>query len=67
MFFAYTDGATDATNAKDEPFGFKRLIRYLKDNRTESSYRICVDLRKRLKKYMKDVPQIDDQTFLVIK
>lgn len=67
LFFAYTDGATDATNTKDEPFGFPRLLSFVKEHREESSYRICIELRKHLRQYMKGGSQIDDQSFLVIK
>jgi len=67
FFFAYTDGTTDANNPKDEPFGVKRLLRFLRANRHESSARICIDLRKHVLGFMKGTEQIDDQTFLAIK
>jgi sigma-B regulation protein RsbU (phosphoserine phosphatase) len=67
FFFAYTDGATDALNPKGQPFGPKRLIRYLKDHRGESSLAICTGLHRHLRDFMNGAPQADDQTFLAIK
>jgi serine phosphatase RsbU (regulator of sigma subunit) len=67
LFFAYTDGATDAANRKDQPFGFKRLLRYVRAHRTESTFRICTGLRRHIQDFTEGTPQIDDQTFLAIR
>jgi sigma-B regulation protein RsbU (phosphoserine phosphatase) len=65
--FIYSDGTTDAANEKDEPFGFKRLVRFLKKNRQLTPNQICNELRKTLKKFMGGTPPIDDVTYLALK
>jgi len=67
LFFAYTDGTTDALNPKGEYFGIKRLVRFLRANRGLSTSKICSELRKHLHAYMKDAPQTDDLTFIALK
>lgn len=67
LFFAYTDGTTDATNVQDEPFGLKRLVSFLKANRGLSTFRICTELRKHLREFAKGAPQLDDLTFIALK
>jgi serine phosphatase RsbU (regulator of sigma subunit) len=67
LFFAYTDGTTDAVNAKGEPFGLKRLVRFVKANRELSTSKICTELRKHLRTYMGAAPQTDDLTFIALK
>ena len=67
LFFAYTDGTTDALNPKGEPFGVKRLVRFLKTNRNLSTFKICTDLRKHLRAFMENTPQTDDLTFIALK
>lgn len=67
FFFAYTDGTTDAINPKGEPYGFKRLARFLRNHRRDPGPDICRNLRKELQAFTNGAPQLDDQTFLVIK
>lgn len=67
LLFIYTDGTTDATNPADEPFGLARLLKFLRANRSLAPTRLCKELFKHLKDYMKESEQIDDVTFLVLK
>jgi serine phosphatase RsbU (regulator of sigma subunit) len=67
FFFAYTDGTTDALNAKGEPFGLRRLLRFLKAHRGLSTAKLCTELRKHLKTFMQNTPQTDDLTFFALK
>ncbi|MFQ5510212.1 MAG: GAF domain-containing protein [Candidatus Krumholzibacteriia bacterium] len=67
LLFAYTDGATDANDPDEEPFGRKRLIGFLREHRHLPPSRICTALRKRLKDHMRGTPQVDDLTFLALK
>jgi serine phosphatase RsbU (regulator of sigma subunit) len=67
LFFAYTDGTTDAVNPKGEPFGLKRLVRFVKRNRGLSTTKICSELRKHLHTFMQSAPQTDDLTYIALK
>ncbi len=67
LFLAYTDGTTDAVNPKDEPFGLKRLVRFVRKNRGLSTSKICSELRKYLHAFMQNAPQTDDLTFIALK
>lgn len=67
LFFAYTDGTTDAVNAKGESFGIKRLVQFLKKHRDLSTFRLCVELRKHLREFMQNTPPLDDLTFIALK
>ena len=67
MLFCYTDGTTDASNRKGEPFEIERLIKFLRKHRALTPAKICTELRKHLVDYMGDEPQLDDLTFLVLK
>jgi len=67
LLLCYTDGTIDASNRADEPFGMERLIEFLRANRKLAAGRICSALRRRLREHVKDMPQVDDMTFLVLK
>ena len=67
LFFAYTDGTTDTVNPKGEPFGPKRLVRFVRANRSLSTSKICTGLRRHLQRFRKNAPRIDDLTFLALK
>lgn len=67
LLFCYTDGTVDAVNASDEPFGMDRLVEFLRANRQLGAARLCNTLRRRLKDHVRDMPQVDDMTFLVLK
>lgn len=67
LLFCYTDGTIDAANRAEEPFGMERLIEFLRANRKFAAGKICSALRRRLREHVKDMPQVDDMTFLVLK
>jgi len=67
LLFCYTDGTVDAANRAEEPFGTERLIEFLRAHRALAGGKICSALRRRLREHVKDMPQVDDMTFLVLK
>jgi sigma-B regulation protein RsbU (phosphoserine phosphatase) len=67
MLFCYTDGAVDATNGNEEPFGMDRLTEFLKSHRRLGPSRMCTALHKELTVHIDETPQLDDMTFLAIK
>ncbi len=67
LLLCYTDGTVDAVNHAEEPFGMERLVEFLRENRQFGAARICNALRRRLREHVRDMPQVDDMTFLVLK
>ena len=67
LLFCYTDGVVDVTNSAEEPFGMERLLKFLKTHRRSAGSRVCAGLRRELRAHVKDEPQLDDMTFLVVK
>jgi sigma-B regulation protein RsbU (phosphoserine phosphatase) len=67
ILLGYTDGATEARNARDEEFGEDRLIRALRKNRKESPSKICRLMHVAVKDFYKGLQQTDDITFLAVK
>jgi sigma-B regulation protein RsbU (phosphoserine phosphatase) len=67
LLFCYTDGTVDATNSAEEPFGMERLLAFLELHRRFGPSRICTGLRRQLKAHVKEMPQLDDMTFLALK
>ncbi len=67
LLFCYTDGVVDAANSAEEPYEMERLLKYLKTHRESAPSRICSGLRRELKDHVKDMPQLDDMTFLVLR
>jgi len=61
--FAYSDGVTDAVNAKKEPFTEERLISELIK---ESSDGLAKKIVSKIKDHMGDAPQFDDITILSV-
>lgn len=62
----YTDGITEATNAKDEDYGRKRLIGVLEKHQSSSSSEVCRALLSDVRRFSPSAPA-DDATVLVIK
>jgi sigma-B regulation protein RsbU (phosphoserine phosphatase) len=67
MLLCYTDGAVDACNAADQPFGLERLIRFLRKSRELPANRVCAALKERLDRHVENASLPDDVTFLVLK
>ena len=63
----YTDGVTEAINAKEELFGEDRLNIILKENARLSAEEILDRILVAVEEFSGDMPQFDDITLLVVK
>jgi len=61
----YSDGVTEATNAKDEEFGDERFAETLKANRQKSAADIVAAVNQNLTEFAAGSPQADDITLMV--
>ncbi len=67
LLIAYTDGVTEAQNAKDEEFGEKRLSDLIIRNREESVHRIKEEIIYSIKQFTKTSNPSDDITLIICK
>ena len=65
--FLYTDGAPDAENAQEEPYGLDRLMLVLNDNKDDSSMEILKKVKENIFDFSKNSEQFDDITMLGFK
>lgn len=63
----YTDGLTEAVNAKDEEFGLARLSERIADGRRLPLRALCDDVVSAVADFARGVPQHDDQTLLLVR
>jgi sigma-B regulation protein RsbU (phosphoserine phosphatase) len=66
ILLLYTDGITEAMNAKKELFGEERLIGILKDNEMVNPKLIKEAIQRELDIFTGKEPQSDDITFVII-
>ena len=65
--FVYTDGAPEATNAKEELFGTERMLEAL-NRRPEDTPEVLTDsLKKAINDFVGEAPQFDDLTTLCVR
>lgn len=62
--FVYTDGVTEATDAKNELYGEERLLSAIKKTAGLSSKEILSEIRKNIDGFVQAAPQFDDITML---
>jgi predicted permease len=67
VLIAFTDGVTEALNANDEEFGEERLRDLLRQVVHLPVREISLSISEALKCWIKDAPQYDDLTFVVMK
>lgn len=65
--YLYTDGVTEATNAKNELYGEKRLVKLLDSLHGLTSEGICRAVKADIDAFVGDAPQFDDITMLYLK
>lgn len=65
MLAIYSDGVTEANNAKDEEFGYERFEAVLTANRQESAAEIVTAVKQALKEFAAGSPPADDITLVV--
>ncbi len=63
----YSDGITEAENKKDKEFGEDRLLAILTENMKSTADTIIEKVFEAVKSYVKEGPQSDDITIVVIK
>ena len=62
--FQYTDGVTEATNAKSELYGMKRLREILGENSKKTPAEILPAIKQDIDKFVGNAPQFDDITMI---
>ena len=62
--FVYTDGVTEATNAKNELYGEERLINYIRGMSASDIQERLTKIRTDIDTFVDGVPQFDDITML---
>ncbi|MBJ7449207.1 MAG: SpoIIE family protein phosphatase [Parachlamydiales bacterium] len=67
VLLLYTDGITESLNAKNELFGEERLSQFLKEQSNVDSKTIINNLIKAVKDFIKEAPQHDDITLVVMR
>ncbi|MCL2845178.1 MAG: SpoIIE family protein phosphatase [Chitinivibrionia bacterium] len=65
--FLYTDGVTEALNAKNEPFGDERLLKILNDSSGLPLKDLVEKTKNEIKKFADGAEQSDDITILVLR
>jgi sigma-B regulation protein RsbU (phosphoserine phosphatase) len=67
LIVMYSDGITEAMNADEEEFGEDRLEKVIRNNSTKNAYEILEIILNSIREFVKDVPQMDDQTVVILK
>jgi sigma-B regulation protein RsbU (phosphoserine phosphatase) len=62
-----TDGIAEVGELEGNAFGTGRLLRFIKEHRTESASRIVEGLYRAAKRFQTEGPQIDDMTIVICK
>jgi sigma-B regulation protein RsbU (phosphoserine phosphatase) len=62
----YTDGIVEAMNAKDEMFGFDRLLQVVRKAGSMSADSLHKEILDSIKEFAGDAPQHDDLTVIVV-
>jgi len=66
MLFLYTDGLTEAENAKQEQYGEERLMKYVREKDADAET-IVKGVLADVTTHVSGSPQSDDLTMLVIR
>ena len=67
LLCVYTDGLTEAVNARDEEFGLERLAAIVAAGAGSSLRSLCDRILGEVAAFARDVPQYDDQTLLLLR
>ncbi|MBN3040657.1 MAG: serine/threonine-protein phosphatase, partial [Candidatus Omnitrophica bacterium] len=65
-FLLYTDGISESRDKKGEEFGEERIKEIFSRNKKESSQHIVDDLKDKVGKFSKGLPQFDDITLILL-
>ena len=66
VIFQYTDGVTEATDAKKRLFGEDRLLAALNASAAETPEVLLPELRREIDAFVREAPQFDDITMLAL-
>jgi sigma-B regulation protein RsbU (phosphoserine phosphatase) len=67
LLVAYSDGVTEATDGRDEPFGSERLLKVLEDSRDRPVEDVIGNIVAAVGRHTGDAPQSDDITIVAVK
>jgi sigma-B regulation protein RsbU (phosphoserine phosphatase) len=67
VLFMYTDGVTEAVNAKDELFSEERLLQYICELKNSEVQDMIFRVMEEIDQYAQSVPQADDITMMAMK
>lgn len=67
LLVAYSDGVTEATNGRDEPFGSERLLGLLEDGLEKPVDEVIASVVAAVREHAGDAPQSDDITIVAVK
>lgn len=65
--YLYTDGVTEATNAKGELFSVERMLNALNTSPESSTEELLNTIKTRINQFVADAPQFDDITMMCIR
>ena len=63
--FLYTDGVSEATNARNELYGEDRLLKFMNQNATLDAVSLLPAFKANIDEFVGDAPQFDDITMLM--
>ncbi len=64
--FVYTDGLPEATNAEEKRLEEPRMFEIIEKYRGDDNETLLKDIRKEVDDFVKDAPQFDDLTMMVV-
>lgn len=66
-FFMYTDGLPEATNAEDKRYEIEGMMGALNRHRDDEPWEFLPHIREEVDAFVKEAPQFDDLTMLIIR
>jgi len=66
MLIIYSDGIIEAINNQEELFGERRLLEIIETHRQSAPEQIIENIFNGVNTFSQNVPQMDDQTLLII-
>ncbi|MCK4830633.1 serine/threonine-protein phosphatase, partial [bacterium] len=67
LIVMFTDGITEAMNEKEEEFGEKRLLSFVKDSPDKSAQDLIEGILSEVDSFSGALPQADDITMVIVK
>jgi sigma-B regulation protein RsbU (phosphoserine phosphatase) len=67
LLVIFSDGISEAANAKEEEFGEERLLEVIEENWEKSSEEICDAILARIRSFLGSQWPQDDQTLMVVR